>query len=434
LDALPALTQSRWRRLALFTACYFAQGVPIGLLTIALPAWLAERGLSLGELATYQAIVALPWGFKLLGGPFMDRFAFLPMGRRRPWAIAMQAGLTAAFLGLTVIEDPLAQLSLVIALAFAVNFFGALQDVAVDGMAIDVLPESDRGRANAFMAFGQVAGFSTFSALSGVLLARYGLAAAALAAALTVSVVLVLVIAFRERPGERFFPWSAGAAAAVTVPRERTFAGIFKGLLSVLFLPMSLVLTLAEWLLRMRDGIAIAALPVLATQTLGFSAEAYSSFQGAMGLLAAAAGLLIGPVIDRTGAKPLYLLGMGGSALVTLLFALSTSLWSSTPFAVGCWIAMTLFGQIIFVSYIACAMSICWGPVAASQFAIYMSLANLARSTGSYLFAPVADELSTTEQLLAMVAFLTLAFVAMLAFRIEPHRARLAELDRRAPA
>ena len=77
---------------------YFAQGIPAGLLSIAIPAWLAVQGMSAGDIASYLAVIVLPWAFKLVTGPLMDRFEFLPMGRRRPWVIGAQAGLTLSLL------------------------------------------------------------------------------------------------------------------------------------------------------------------------------------------------------------------------------------------------------------------------------------------------------------------------------------------------
>lgn len=430
----PYLTESRWLRLTAFTAFYYAQGVPIGLLTIALPAWLAERGTTLAEIATYQAIIGLPWGFKLLGGPFMDRFRFPAMGRRRPWVMAAQGGLTLALAALTVVADPLEQLSLVIAIAFAVNVCSSLQDVAVDGMAIDVLPEDERGRANAFMAFGQVAGFSSFAAVAGFLLAQFGLATAALVSAVTVGGVFALITVLRERRGERLLPWTEGVAAPGGPTQRPTFVGIFKGLAGVLLLPMSVILTLAEWIVRMRDGVAIAVVPVTATQVLGYSTEEYSYLQGIMGVAVAAIGIAIGPFIDRFGAKRFYLIGIGGSCVATLIFALSEPMWSSTAYVIAIWTVLSFFGQIIFVSFIAASMTICWGPVAASQFAIYMSLSNLARSVGSWLFAPVAHHFDPSAQFLLISAIMAIAFAVMLPFRLAPHRERLRQLDAAVPA
>ncbi|MCH2351758.1 MAG: hypothetical protein MK322_09855, partial [Pseudomonadales bacterium] len=86
------LTEQRWVRMSAFTAFYFAQGVPIGFLTVALLKWLDG---SISELATYGAIVTLPWAFKLVVGPFMDRFTYRSMGFRRPWVLVAQGGLLA---------------------------------------------------------------------------------------------------------------------------------------------------------------------------------------------------------------------------------------------------------------------------------------------------------------------------------------------------
>ena len=61
---------------------YFAQGIPAGLLSIAIPAWLASQGVGAAEIASYLAVIVLPWVFKLVTGPLMDRFEFLAMGRR----------------------------------------------------------------------------------------------------------------------------------------------------------------------------------------------------------------------------------------------------------------------------------------------------------------------------------------------------------------
>ena len=50
---------------------YFAQGIPYGLLSIAIPAWLVTKGVSAADIGSYLAVVVLPWVFKLLTGPLM---------------------------------------------------------------------------------------------------------------------------------------------------------------------------------------------------------------------------------------------------------------------------------------------------------------------------------------------------------------------------
>jgi PAT family beta-lactamase induction signal transducer AmpG len=423
------LAESRWLRLTAFTTLYAAQGIPIGLLSIAMPAWLADRGMALDEIAVYTAVVSLPWGFKLIAGPFMDRFTFLPMGRRRPWVLAAQGGLTLALLPLLWAPDPMTNLHTLTLMGFVINCFSAVQDVAVDGMAIDILPADERGRANALMAFGQAGGFSLFAAICGTLLSRSGLPAAALACALSVGLIFLVVTLTRERIGERLLPWSEGQAAATAVAVERNFRAIFGKLLKVLLLPMSLLLTLTEVMSRFRDGIAVSVGPTFAVQELGYSPEVYTQFVGLAGFMAAAVGIAFGPVIDRYGAKRLIIVGLVGAMALSFTVAATESLWSITEYVIAAWILASLFGQILFIGMIAQYMNICWAPVAATQFAIYMSLSNLARSIGAGLFALVAAELSYVQIFMLMGVLLLLACASMWRFDLERHQRRLDALD-----
>jgi MFS family permease len=135
---------------------------------IALPGWLAFSGVPAMQIATFLGIITLPWAFKLLIGPVVDHFEFLPMGKRRPWVLGAQLGMVGSFLALAVIEDPLSQFGLLTAICFMVNVFTATQDVAVDGMSIDLVPLEEEGRLNAFMSFGKSAGWAATAALPGV--------------------------------------------------------------------------------------------------------------------------------------------------------------------------------------------------------------------------------------------------------------------------
>ena len=103
------LAESSRMRYAAGSSMYFAQGIPYGLMSIAGPAWLASQGIGAGEIASYLAIIILPWAFKLLSGPLMDRYQFLAMGRRRPWVLGAQLGMTLSFFSLIIVENPAAQ-------------------------------------------------------------------------------------------------------------------------------------------------------------------------------------------------------------------------------------------------------------------------------------------------------------------------------------
>ena len=201
-----SMSQSARTRFAVATLLYFAQGIPKGLLQIAMPAWFASQGLSAYAIASYLALVILPWVFKLLTGPLMDRYQYPAMGLRRPWILGAQLGMALSLCLLTWVDDPVNQMGLLTAIAVFVNVFAATQDVAVDGMAIDLVPETEQGRINAFMSCGKAVGWAASAALSGVMLGTVGLGTTALLGAGVSFVVFLLFLGVRERDGERFLP------------------------------------------------------------------------------------------------------------------------------------------------------------------------------------------------------------------------------------
>ncbi len=78
---LPALADSSLLRYITFIVLYFAQGVPAGVFGVAFPAWMAINGKSAAEIGSFMAVAMAPWSFKIIAGPLMDRFTYLPMGR-----------------------------------------------------------------------------------------------------------------------------------------------------------------------------------------------------------------------------------------------------------------------------------------------------------------------------------------------------------------
>ena len=92
----------------------------------------------------------LPWSFKIFAGPLLDGIGQTRWGRRRPFILAAEVVMGLSLLALYFV-DPVEQLSLISGLLFLHNSAAALQDVAVDALAVDILPEDERGRANSIM-------------------------------------------------------------------------------------------------------------------------------------------------------------------------------------------------------------------------------------------------------------------------------------------
>ena len=93
---LPVLSEHRNLRFITVTALYFAQGIQLGLMNVAIPAYLAANGVSPAIVGSFIGASLLPWSLKFFCAPLMDRFTYLPLGRRRPWILV---GLVGAFAG-----------------------------------------------------------------------------------------------------------------------------------------------------------------------------------------------------------------------------------------------------------------------------------------------------------------------------------------------
>ena len=422
---LPALSESKRLRFSAFTAFYFAQGIPIGLLNVAVPAWLAEQGYSPAQIGSFVAAIGLPWAFKLVAGPFMDRFQFPAMGLRRPWVMAAQCGLLLALAAMGLIPGGEGFLFMLMVVGVVANSFAAAQDVAVDGLAIDVLPKSEYGRANALMVFGQVVGYGVFGGLSGILLARAGLTAAALTAAAAVFLIFLVALLARERPGEKLLPWSPGAASPREVQPARSLIAMFGDLIKAMVLPMSLLLMTGTVIARVVAGMALVIYPVFAVNELGIASDTYSQVISVIYMIAAVVGLAIGPLIDRFGAKNIAIVSMISVAAVWGVFGLTSAWWGSVPFVLAIVMLIEIGMQAFMISIIAQHMNITWIKIAATQFAVYMAIANLGRSAGAAVYSALSDVLGTQQMFLVMAGLMLLAGLTLLPFSESRHQSRL---------
>ncbi len=413
------LADSARVRYATGSIMYFAQGIPQGLLAIAIPVWLASQGVGAGDIGSYLAVIVLPWAFKLLTGPLMDRYEFLPMGRRRPWVIGAQLGLSLALLALTLVERPAEQLGLLMLIGVLINSFAATQDVAVDGMSIDLTPVREQGRLNAFMSFGKSIGWASTAAVTGVLLTTFGLGTTAIIASAVSALGLFTILLVLERDGERVLPWTAGTAASVH-RAETSFRAVMKELNKVLWVRTSLIVMAIMFFDGLIYGYGQALMPIAAVNLFGYTTPQWSQLVATMGLIGAVLALAIGPAIDRMGAKRILLLAVALLAVHAFLIAQTQHLWQNTLYVrsmLSIWIAML---PVVMVASLALAMAICKSVNSATQFAIYMSVANLGHSAGSKIYGLVAEK-SDYVQSYTMLSVLIVAMIIVLLFHRHQH-------------
>ncbi|MEZ5320267.1 MAG: MFS transporter [Vicinamibacterales bacterium] len=148
------------RRTALFALLYASEGAPIGFIWWALPTLLRAGGVPIDRITALTAVLVLPWVLKFLWAPLVD----VLRGRRwgyRAWIIAMQTTMAATLVPLIWI-DPAGHLDAWQALLLVHAVAAATQDVAIDALAIGVVPTAERGVVNGAMQAGMLTGRSLF--------------------------------------------------------------------------------------------------------------------------------------------------------------------------------------------------------------------------------------------------------------------------------
>ena len=140
-----------------FFMLYLTEGIPLGFTATAVATQMRRQGLGPAEIGAFVGSLYLPWAFKWLAGPIVDTLTVRRMGPRRFWILIMQLGMIASLFAAMPVNFG-TQLQLFTAIVFVHNMFGATQDVAIDALAVNVLPEEERGTANGFMFGGAYLG------------------------------------------------------------------------------------------------------------------------------------------------------------------------------------------------------------------------------------------------------------------------------------
>ena len=121
----------------------FASGLPLALTGQAMQAWLTTRGVDIATIG-FLSLVGVPYTFKFLWAPLMDRFDVPGAGRRRGWLVLTQVALAGALYVLSQ-TDPGASIRLFALLAAAVAFLSASHDVVNDAYRTDMMKPAERG-------------------------------------------------------------------------------------------------------------------------------------------------------------------------------------------------------------------------------------------------------------------------------------------------
>ncbi len=423
----PALSDHPFLRYFSFAILYVAQGIPEGMTYFGIPAWLAMNGKTPGEIGAFIGVIGIPWSFKIIIAPLMDRFSYLPMGRRRPWVLLGQLGLMVSFIAMSMVHDPLNNLSGLMIAGFFVSFFGAFQDVATDGMAIDIVPVNEQARANGVMWGAKTVGSSLSLVAGTYILNRHGFQPAILTLSAAVSIIMLVPLFLRERSGEKLLPWTSGQTTpGVAKIQLHSFAQIFKSLFSVFILPSSLLMGIAFFSFNTGVGLIDAVFPVFTIQKAGWSNENYSHIFSTVNIVSGLMGMVAGGFLsDKFGKRrmiSIYLVVL--LALFAGMFLLK-SFWNREFIITGFMALYYVLYVFITIGSFAIGMELCWCRVAATQFTLYMAISNMGRAVGASLLGPLKNAFAWEYVFLIVGIFALLSLLFIMVMRMRKHLEKL---------
>ena len=140
------------RRLVVVTVLGFASGLPLALTGQSMQAWFTAEGMDVATIGLLS-IVGLPYTFKFLWAPLMDRFELPWLGRRRGWMLLTQLMLAGVLWWLSTISPGHATRSFAL-LAALLAFVSASQDVVIDAYRTNVLAPRERGLGSSLFVMG----------------------------------------------------------------------------------------------------------------------------------------------------------------------------------------------------------------------------------------------------------------------------------------
>ena len=370
--AAPAYSAAfRDRNLAVILLLGFSSGLPLALTGGTLQAWMTVEGVSLATIGIFT-LVGIPYTWKFLWSPLMDRFVPPFLGRRRGWLVIAQlaiAGLIAAM----ATSNPREDLAWIAVLAVLLAFTSASQDIVYDAYRTDIAKPEQRGLAAAFTVVGYRVAMLTSGAAALVLVAGSGfIPALGWKNTYLVMAGLMVVAAFVTLAGkepEIQAPPPRTLEEAVLLPLREFFAR-----------PGAWALLVLVILYKLGDAFAVSLSTAFLLRGVGFPLDVVGYVNKGMGLAATIVGALFGgAIMVRLGLyRALMVFGVL-QALSNLGFMALAYAGKSYPmmvFAVG---FENLTGGMGTAAFVALMMALCDRRFTATQYALLSAFASVGR-------------------------------------------------------
>jgi PAT family beta-lactamase induction signal transducer AmpG len=124
-------------------------------------------------------------------------------------------------------------------------------------------------------------------------------------------------------------------------------------------------------------------------------------------------GIAFGAIADRAGLVKVFFIFILLRMVGFVVFAYTEEYWPNDEYFKGMVLAEGIMSQFVTITVIVLFTRLCLPQVAATQFAVYMALANLTRSMGSGVLVPLGGLMDYSQMFLVM-AGLHVVFLLLL--------------------
>ncbi|NOJ81741.1 AmpG family muropeptide MFS transporter [Myxococcus xanthus] len=387
-------------RIWLLVAVGFASGLPLWLTGVTLSAWMKDEGVNLKTIGVF-GLVSMPYTFKVLWAPMMDRYTLPFLGRRRGWMLVTQVLLMGAIAAMGLVNPKDAPVTMA-AMAVLVTFLSASQDIVADAWRTDILTVEERGLGNSTYITGYRLGMLTAGALALTLSDITGWSQTYFIMGLLMAVGVVATLLAPEPQGSK--P-PRNLTDAVVKPFVEYFTR--KGAVAVIIFLV---------LYKLGDAIA-AGMVTPFYKELGFSNTEIGALSKGLGMVSTiAGGLLAGVVMVKLGTRRSLFVFGAAQALTNLMF-MGLSLVGKNDLMLAATIAVdNLCGGLAVTAFAAYLMSLCHKSFTATQYALLSALGTVANRLISASSGYLAEWLGwpaffAGTVLLAVPALVLLAFL-----------------------
>jgi PAT family beta-lactamase induction signal transducer AmpG len=346
------------RRMFVMLLLGFSAGIPYALTAGTLQAWLATENVDIKTIGLFS-LVGIPYSWKFIWAPLMDRYFPKFLGRRRGWMFVSQLGLAMAIAGMAL-TNPAMNIHTVALLAVLVAFFSSSQDIVIDAYRTEALPQEEYGAGSSLYIMGYRLAMLVSGALALVMSDHYSWKSVYLFMAATIVVGMIGTFIGSEpvtpRPPQSL-------RDAVVEPLKEFFArrGAWEIVLFILLYKL--------------DTSTATALMTKFFMDIGFTKTDIGAVTKVFGLIATIVGTLIGgALMPKLGMKRALLIFGIFQGLTTLLFFMMAHIG---PSYVG--LVVTIAGENLAAgmgtaAYAAFLMSQCNHRFTATQYALLTSL------------------------------------------------------------